>query len=68
MTELTGWAGWQGVVEVRDILRGTLATLCGKRGEAVEPTEVILFVTAAGDALRHWGTLVNDVAESVRSL
>jgi hypothetical protein len=67
MVAITGWAGWHGVIEARDILRSTLATLCGKRGQAVQPAEVILFVTAADHAFRHWRTLVNDVAESAGS-
>jgi hypothetical protein len=67
MAAHTGWAGWRGAIEARDILRGSVAMLCGKRGEAVEPAQVILFVTAGEDALQRWSTLINNTVASAPS-
>jgi hypothetical protein len=66
MIELTGYAGWMGVIEVRDILRGCLASLCGKKGRAVTSDEANRFTSVGWAALRQLTVLVDAVASSVQ--
>jgi hypothetical protein len=64
MIDLTGFAGWRGVIETRDLLSGSLVLVCGKSAEALTPEEADLFVTTAQQALGQLSTLVRNVAIS----
>jgi hypothetical protein len=66
MIDLTGYSGWSGVVETRDILQGCLTLLCGKKAKAVTSQEGDRFTAAGWEALRQLTDLVNIVAESNR--
>ena len=63
MIDITGYAGWKGVVETRDILRGVLVSICGKGAKALTSTEASNFIAAASEALRHLSALVVFVAD-----
>jgi hypothetical protein len=62
---LTGYTGWRGVVEARDILRRTLNTICGKSASSLESDDVRLFVLAGGRAFEQLEQLVNAVVNDV---
>jgi hypothetical protein len=64
MIDLTGFAGWRGIIETRDLLSGSLALVCGKSAEALTPEEADLFVTAGQQALQQLNRLVRSVVES----
>jgi hypothetical protein len=64
MIDLTGYTGWSGVVETRDLLQGCLAVLCGKKAKVVTAEEANQFTSAGWEALRHLTDLVNFVAGS----
>lgn len=62
MIDLTGYAGWKGVAETRDILSRALTSICGKSAKALTPEEANSFESAAAEALRRLSELVLRVA------
>jgi len=62
MVDLTGYAGWKGVAETRDILSRTLVSICGKSAKVLTSEEADSFESAAGDALRRLSELVLQAA------
>jgi len=66
MVNLTGYRGWRGVIETRDILRGTLASICGKNTKALTYIEANSFDSAVLEALNQLNRLVNGVANFAR--
>jgi hypothetical protein len=66
MLNLTGYSGWKGVIETRDILRRTLASICGKNSKALTPTEANYFDSVVFEASSHLARLVNSVANLAR--
>jgi hypothetical protein len=64
--EATGVSGWQGVIESRDILRGTLVLVCGQATRAVSQADARKFVGVVMRSLDQWQDLVKQAGEAAR--
>jgi hypothetical protein len=61
MLDLTGYLGWKGVAEARDILSRTLVSICGKSAKALAPEQASSFESAAERAFERLSELVREV-------
>jgi hypothetical protein len=62
-SEVTGVSGWRGVIESRDILRGTIVLVCGQGTRAVSQADARKFVAVVMRSLDQWQDLVKEAGQ-----
>jgi hypothetical protein len=65
-SEVTGVSGWRGVIESRDILRGTIVLVCGHGTAVVSQADARKFVAVIMRSLDQWQKLVKVSGEALR--
>jgi hypothetical protein len=58
MEVVTGYSGWQGIVETRNILRSTVQRICRGSSRHLAPDDVALFISVGDQAFSRLNQLV----------
>jgi hypothetical protein len=64
---LTGYSGWNGAVNSRNILRRGLAAICGKTARRIRPADAAAVIDAVVHTRERLRTLIDSFASSLNS-